>query len=208
MEALLLASRRVRQPGVVQLAPASFPLAAGVVASDLFSASAAEAVTLSVLNGSVRMVNSLGQIPPSLIPGNIDDFVISAEVNLTGTGVYVLLGNLVDGAGSGSFWLSLNNTYQVASQISLDGYDANGAVQRFRFGSGKLPTGAWTTLKLQRVSGVLSFYLNGVQVGASQSMPNGFRNNAMLNPLMIGSSADNAYKLAGQVRNLIYTVGK
>lgn len=142
-----------------------------------------------------------GGIPAALVIGDSTDFVIQGYVYLTGTSTQMLIGNLINGTGTGSFWVTLNNTFGVSSQISLDGYSTTGAVQRFRFGttgSTKIPTDTWVHIKLERVGTNLSFYIDNVQVGASQSMTLGFMNTSS-NILCIGSSVDNTYQLLGAI---------
>lgn len=99
---------------------------------------------------------------------------------------------------------TLNNTYQVQSQISIDGFSTTGAVQRFRFGTTgttKIPTDRWVKVKLERVGTALSFYIDDVQIGASQTMTLGFQNTSQ-NIMKIGTSSDNLYQILGAIDSL------
>lgn len=131
------------------------------------------------------------------------NFKIETYLYLTGTTPQMLVGNLRNSTGSGSYWITLNNTYQEQSQISLDGYSTTGAVQRFRFGTGKLPTNTWFKLKLERVGTVLSFYINDSQVGSSQTMNFGFGTSG--NVYRIGTSSDGEFQLLGAVDNFSFS---
>ncbi len=135
------------------------------------------------------------------------DFVIESNVYLTSTATQILVGNLNNNVGTGSYWVTLNNVFGTASQISIDGYSTTGSVQRFRFGVGstKLPVNTWFKIKLQRVGTNLSFWLNDVQVGASQTMTLGFA--ASGNALRIGNSTDGAIPLIGIIDNYRMAMG-
>ena len=135
------------------------------------------------------------------------DFVIQSNIYLTSTATQLLVGNLNNGSGTGSYWLTLNNVFGSASMISLDGYSTTGAVQRFRFGVGstKLPINTWVNIKLERIGTNLSFYMNGTQVGASQVMNLGFAGTA--NNMRIGNSTDNAIPFIGYIDNFRINMG-
>ncbi len=146
-----------------------------------------------------------GGVPSAFQINNNTNFKIETSVYLTGTSTQMLIGNLINGTGTGSYWITLNNTYQVPSQISLDGYSTTGAVQRFRFGtsgSTKMPTDQWVKIKLERVGSLLSFFINDVQIGASQTMTLGFQNTSG-NVMKLGSSTDNTYQLLGAIDSFV-----
>lgn len=139
-------------------------------------------------------------VPPAFQIGNSTNFKIETYVYLTGTSSQMLVGNLLNGSGTGSYWVTLNNTFQVPSQISLDGYGTNGSVLRYRFGtsgSTQIPVNTWLKIKLERVGTLLSFYINDTQVGASQTMTYGFNNHG--NAYRIGASTDGVYQLVGAI---------
>lgn len=137
---------------------------------------------------------------------NSTDFYIETYIYLTSTQTMMLCGNLNNNTGTGNYWVTLNNTFQQSSQISLDGYDINNTVQRFRFGLNQtLPLNTWTKIRLQRTSSVLSFYINDVQVGSSLTMANGFRNTST-NSFRIGESSDGVYPLAGCIDSFRFIV--
>lgn len=137
---------------------------------------------------------------------NSTDFYIETYVYLTSTQTMMLCGNLNNNTGSGNYWITLNNTFQQSSQISLDGYDINNTVQRFRFGLNQtLPVNTWTKIRLQRASSVLSFYLNDVLVENSVSMPNGFRNTST-NAFRIGETSDGVYPLSACIDSFRFIV--
>lgn len=146
-----------------------------------------------------------GGVPAPFQIGDSTNFKIETYLYLTGSTTQMLIGNLNNNLGTGSYWLTLNNTYQVQSQISLDGYSTTGAVQRFRFGttagSTTLPKDTWIKIKLERVGTLLSFYINDIQVGASQTMNLGF--NPSGNTYRIGLSSDGAYQLLGAIDSFV-----
>jgi|SRR6478609_6442249 len=147
-----------------------------------------------------------GGVPSVFSIGNSTNFVIESNVYLTSTATQILVGNLNNNLGTGSYWVTLNNVFGAASQISLDGYSTTGSVQRFRFGVGstKLPINTWFKIKLQRVGTNLSFWLNDVQIGTSQVMSLGFSSSS--NTLRIGNSTDNAIPLIGIIDNYRMTM--
>lgn len=157
------------------------------------------------VSGYVQLGSS--GVPPVYQIQDSTDFVIESNVYLTSTATQLLVGNLNNNAGTGSYWVTLNNVFGTTSQISLDGYSTTGAVQRFRFGVGstKLPVNTWFKIKLQRVGSSLSFWLNDVQVGASQTMTLGFASSG--NTLRIGNSTDNAIPLIGIIDNYRMSMG-
>ncbi|HDR2377138.1 TPA: hypothetical protein QCH88_004385 [Enterobacter asburiae] len=138
--------------------------------------------------------------------GDATNFYIDTHVKLRSNAPQMLIGNLRNSNGTGSYWITLNNTFQVASQISLDGYDTAGAVQRFRFGTGTLPLNTWLHIRLQRIGAELKFYLNGTQVGATQTMQKGFGGNTT-NQLYVGKTTDNAFLMNGLIDDLYFEVG-
>lgn len=153
------------------------------------------------LSGTPSVQIGAGGVPLALEIGDSTDFVIESYLYLSSTSVQMLIGNLSNSAGTGSYWLTLNNTFGVQSQVSLDGTSTSGTIQRFRFGTTgdvKLPVDRWIHIKLQRIGSSLSFYLDGVQVGASQVMTMGFRN-VSTNVMRIGCSSDSAYPLRGAI---------
>ncbi len=138
--------------------------------------------------------------------GDAADFYIDTYIKLRSNASQMLIGNLRNSNGTGSYWLTLNNTFQVASQISLDGYDTTGAVQRFRFGTGTLPLNTWLHIRLQRVGTELKFYLNGTQIGATQTMTKGFGGNSA-NQLYVGKTTDDAFLMNGLIDDFYFEVG-
>ena len=145
-------------------------------------------------------------LPVSTRIGNTTNFYIDSYIKLRSTAPQILVGNLKNSDGTGSYWVTLNNTFQVASQISIDGYDTTGVVQRFRFGTGTLPINTWLHLRLERVGTQLKFFINGAQVGATQTMTKGFGGSAA-NQLYVGKSSDNAFLLNGLIDDFYFEVG-
>ena len=154
-------------------------------------------------NGYVQL--STQSIPTSYVIGNSTNFTIETNLYLRDTSVQMLIGNLSNSAGSGSYWITLNNTFQQACMVSIDGFNAS-TVNRYRFGAGlNIPINQWCTLKIERIGTVLSVYLNGTLVGSSQTMSVGFTNQT--NPMRIGLTSDGAYPLNGIIDNFRIQVG-
>lgn len=161
---------------------------------------------IRILSATSYVQIGTGGLPLSLRIGNNTNFTIETYVYLTGNTTQMLIGNLVNATGTGDYWITLNNTFQVSSQISLDGYSTTGSVQRFRFGttagSTTIPINTWVKIKLERIGSLLSFYLNDVQVGSSQTMTLGFSSTSS-NILKIGNSTDNVYQLLGAIDSFV-----
>lgn len=157
--------------------------------------------------GSIRLA-SAGRIevgttfPSGCAIGNNTNFDFKVYVKLTTTAPQMWCGNLRNATGTGNYWITLNNTYQQACQLSFDGISTAGGVQRFRFGVGStIPTNRWVKLELKRVNKQLSFYIDDVQVDSVLSMPNGFVTTYTY-PFNVGGSVDDTYLLSGWIDDL------
>lgn len=136
--------------------------------------------------------------------GNSTNFRIETYVKLTNTSAKILCGNLNNSNGSGSWWLTINNVYQVSAAISLDGYSTTGAIQRFRFtGMTTLPINVWNQIVLERIGSTLTCYINGTSIG-STTMTLGFQVNS--NAFRVGNSVDNAYSFNGIIDSFHMTM--
>lgn len=159
--------------------------------------------TSATAQGFPKFAKGTG-IPQTLLPGDANDFVLTARFTLLNQNTCELFGNLINGNGTGSFWITLNNTYIASSLLSIDGYDTSGNIWRARFGSGKLTMNAPHLLSIERKSGMLKVSLDGVTY-PSVAMPKGFALTYGY-PLAIGATADAALKLTGKVEQFDYTV--
>lgn len=144
-------------------------------------------------------------VPAAWQIANNTNFVIETYVKLPDTSTRILCGNLNNNAGSGSYWLTLNNTFGTSCQLSMDGYSTTGAVQRFRFGTTttKLPINTWNHIVITRNGSTLEVVLNGTSLG-TLTMSLGFQNHS--NPFTVGNSTDNAYNFNGSIDSFHMTM--
>ncbi len=116
---------------------------------------------LNVGNPSVNSQLALGS----------NDFTIQAWVYPRGTGIYTILGSLNNSNGNGSYWLMVNGTFSGGGTIQFGynyvsgGSGGNDAL----FGTGTLPVNAWSFVAVTRSGSNLRGYVNGVQVGTTNT---------------------------------------
>jgi hypothetical protein len=100
-----------------------------------------------------------------------NDFTIQAWVYPQGTGIYTILGSLNNSNGNGSYWLMVNGTFSGGGTIQfgynfvLGGSGGNDVL----FGTGTLPVNAWSFVAVTRSGSNLRGYVNGVQVGTTNT---------------------------------------
>lgn len=160
---------------------------------------------LYLRSANCPQISKAGKRPASLIPGDSNNFLLTATVTLSGQNAQILFGNLRNGTGSGTFWITLNNTYIASTLLSIDGYDTSGNIWRARFGTGKLTINTPHTVRLERKAGMLTCTIDGVAYPAV-SMPKGFSLTVVDYPLYLGNSVDSAFPLGGTVIAFDYTV--
>ena len=138
---------------------------------------AATAYSTSVIGGS-GYFDGAGD---SLIVGNpsvnsqlalgSNDFTIQAWVYPQGTGIYTILGSLNNSNGNGSYWLMVNGTFSGGGTIQF-GYNyvsGGSGGNDVLFGTGTLPVNAWSFVAVTRSGSNLRGYVNGVQVGTTDT---------------------------------------
>lgn len=168
---------------------------------DYFSASY-NAILFSDSNLS-RIQYTTSGVPSSFVIQDDTDFTIDTYVKFSTTQVRLLCGNLRNSAGTGSYWVTLNNTFGEQCQVSIDGYSTTGVVQRFRFGTvnPKLAVDTWNHVVISRIGTVLEVVLNDISLG-TQSMPLGFSNSST-NLFTVGNSSDFQYNFNGTMDSFI-----
>lgn len=153
--------------------------------------------------GSANIQVGTSGIPSIWQIGNSTNFKIETYVKLTNTQTKILCGNL-NNNGTGSWWLVLNNTFQSACAVALDGIMSNGTAQRFHFTSMQtLTANVWHYIVLQRVGTTLTCTVDGSSIG-SFTMNTGFQ--AQNNPFRVGDSTDNAYPFNGVIDSFKITM--
>jgi len=128
------------------------------------------------------------------------DFTVEFWVYTNGTSTYAVLGNLVNSSGSGHFWLTLNSTYTGLHTV---GFAAAGT--NYKFGTSALTTGAWTHIELSRSGTSLYCFVDGVQLGTTQTLNN--FTGTLTNDMRIGTTTDGAMSLNGYIDDLRLTSG-
>lgn len=104
-------------------------------------------------------------IPAGLTIKANTDFNIEVDITTSLTTNQMILGDLHNTIGTGTWWLMINNTFQTTAMITLDMQGQPGATaKRFRFGIGatKFATNTKKRLRVKRVAGVITASLDGV----------------------------------------------
>lgn len=146
-------------------------------------------------------------VPSGLVIQAGKDFHIEMDVKTNSANApQMLFGDLVDSNGSGTYWVTINNTYQVSCMVSLDCLGAGlgiSSTKRFRFGLGttKFPHGVVKRLVIKRVSGVISASLDGVAFPETYTDNSGFAP-VSNTPFAIGGSSDGKYLFSGTIANV------
>lgn len=206
LESNLFASKRNTNKGHLSLVkPLTLPDAVTGDFASWFSYSGSDSPLLYSRSANCPQLSKANVLPKSLVPGDTNDFVLTATVTLTNQNSQALFGNLNNSGGVGTFWITLNNTYIANTLISIDGFDTAGAIFRARFGSGKLTINVPHTIRLERKAGVLSCSIDGVSY-TDVSMPKGFSPTKVSYPLYLGNSVDSAYPLSGTVSAFDYLI--
>jgi hypothetical protein len=100
-----------------------------------------------------------------------NDFTIQAWVYPQGTGIYTILGSLNNSNGNGSYWLMVNGTFSGGGIIQF-GYNyvsGGSGGNDVLFGTGTLPVNAWSFVAVTRSGSNLRGYVNGVQIGTTNT---------------------------------------
>ncbi len=128
------------------------------------------------------------------------DFTISFWVYVTGTGTYAVIGNLLDGNGTGHFWVVLNSTYTGLHtiQFGIQGHT-------YKFGAATLTTNSWQHVRLSRVGTSFYCFVGGSQLGTTQTIAN--FTGTLNNDMRIGITSDGVLPLAGYLQDLVIVKG-
>ena len=134
-------------------------------------------------------------------------FELEAVLFLTSTASMELLGNLVNSSGASDWAMTMNNTYQVISKLSLDGRQGGVIVRnRYAVSAEKLPTNKWFNLKLRRRTNMTTMDLLIDNVIVSTLTGTGLWDLQTSNPFRIGASVDGAFPITGTMAKLTVTM--
>lgn len=186
--------KRLQQFGLVTLG-------AGVTESTNSASGKGSLVFSGASNSKITVTNPSGGLPSGFVVGTTTDLLIDTWLYLDNTSQAILCGNLNNNAGTGSWWVTLNNTYQVFASVSIDGYSTTGEVQRFRFGTATLPVNTWFRLTITKSGNSLYVKKDNVFLGSVQTISKGFGGNTA-NPFCIAGTTDNALMMRGKIDDL------
>lgn len=147
---------------------------------------------------------SLGATMPEWLRFGSVDFTIESWVYTTSTAPQALIGNLNDSDGTGHWWVILNSTFGGLHTIQ---FGVQGAT--FRFGSATLVINQWTHVAISRQGSALKCFVNGTQLGATQTIAN--FSGAFTVPAYIGvqhrplGTPAYGYSLSGHLQDLRVT---
>lgn len=115
------------------------------------------------------------------------------------------LGNLNNGNGASMWAITLNNTYQIACTVSIDGTLSNNSIGRYRFGVGaqKLPINTWFKMKLRRRKDLttMDLYIDDALINTVTNV--GQFNPLVTNQFCIGTSFDGSFPLSGRIASMV-----
>ena len=138
------------------------------------------------------------------------DFTIESWVYPLGTSTYLVAGSLNDSNGNGCWWLFVNGTFSGGSTIQF-GYNttSTGTGTNILAGSGTLSTNTWTHIAVTRSGANIRCFVNGTQVGTTNT---GIGTSAIFpvnQNILIGHSVagSNSYAMNGYLQDLRITRG-
>lgn len=159
------------------------------------------------MNGtSISYYYELG-VPPGMVIRAGEDFSFELTVNTNSPNAYQhLFGDLMDDNGTGTYWLAINNVYQVPCMLTFETLGKGlppSIAKRFRFGKGttKFPFGRNAKIHIKRVAGIISASLDGMQ------FPETYNDNEGVAPVTetkfaIGGSSDGKYLFSGSISDV------
>ena len=146
-------------------------------------------------------------LPANSLDVSNNNFTLESWVYTTVTGERCVVGAVRNSDGSGAYMLNINyNSAQVRFFCRYNG----GTVLDYTVGSGDFPTNAWTHLAVTRDGANLRVFINGTQVGTTNTTLGSFAiDNASLNGgiYYIGRTTDGASQFTGNLSNLRVVIG-
>ena len=136
-----------------------------------------------------------------------DDFTIESWVFTTSTGKQNIIGATKNQDGTGSYMININrDSNQVRFFCRYNG----GTVLDYNVGTGSFPLNAWTHLAVTRDGANLRVFIDGTQVGTTNTTLGSFAiDNASLNGNIyyIGTTTDGASDFQGNLSSLRVVIG-
>ena len=146
-------------------------------------------------------------LPANSLDLSNNDFTIESWVFTTSTGKQNIIGATRNSDGVGSYMININrNSNQVRFFCRYNG----GTVLDYNVGSGDFPLNAWTHLAVTRDGANLRVFIDGTQVGTTDTTLGSFAiDNASLNGNIyyIGTTTDGASDFQGNLSNLRVVIG-
>ena len=151
--------------------------------------------------------NDFLTLPANSLDLSNDDFTIESWVFTASTGKQNIIGATRNSDGVGSYMININrNSNQVRFFCRYNG----GTVLDYNVGSGSFPLNAWTHLAVTRDGANLRVFIDGTQVGTTNTTLGSFSiDNASLNGgiYYIGTTTDGASDFLGNLSNLRVVIG-
>jgi len=138
---------------------------------------------------------------PSALQVGSNNFTIEAWIFPMSTGPMLILGNLNNGSGTGSYWLIVNSTFSGGSLFQL-GYNSSSTGYNIQVGTGTLTTYTWHHVAVSRSGSNVYFFLDGAQVGATNTSIGSRVIDSNSNTFYIGYAVSGSYYVNGYLSNL------
>jgi hypothetical protein len=137
------------------------------------------------------------------------NFTVETWIYPLGTATYLVAGSLADLSGNGCWWLLVNGTFSGGSTIQF-GYNTTigGSGTNVLAGSGTLPTSTWSHIAVTRSGSSIRCFVNGTQVGTTNTGIGTSAIAAVNQNILIGQSVNGGpYSMNGYLDDMRFTKG-
>lgn len=158
--------------------------------------------------GGINYLQVGSNTPESVLHPTNSDFTMECWVYLTSNATSMLFGNLNDGTGSGDFWWMINNNSGTYTMSFTWNYPTPTVYK----GSGYVSLNTWHHLAITRSGSNLRMYVDGNQLGTTDTSIGSTTIGSSSNAFMIGhesiyANAHSDFVIQGYISNFRYVKG-